>query len=170
MAEEARSLAAELRLLNTHVFFATEWVAYDDRQNWLLESDIGISAHAETAEARFSFRTRVLDYIWAGLPCILTAGDYFSDWVAQQGAGETVSADDVGAWKSAILRMAREPAARQRMKAQLLSRAPEFSWERVAAPLIRYCAAPYKTVRTPAFRRRLVPLLSAVFDSVKRQG
>jgi glycosyltransferase involved in cell wall biosynthesis len=170
MAEQARRLAGDLGLIDKQVFFAGEWVAYEDRQNWLLESDIGISAHQDTAEARFSFRTRVLDYIWAGLPTILTAGDYFSDWVAQQGAGEAVPAGDVEAWKRAILRLARDPAARAKMKTQLQSRAPEFTWERAAQPLSRYCAKPYKTARPPAFRQRLAPLLSAVYDSAKRRG
>ncbi len=168
MVEEARELAADLGLLNKHVFFASEWVAYDDRQNWLLESDAGVSAHHETAETRFSFRTRVLDYIWAGLPTILTSGDYFSDWVAQQGAGEVVPAGDVKAWKRAILRLARDSGARARMRSQLQSRRAEFTWERVAEPLSRYCAKPYKTSRPQPLRQRLVPLLSAVYDSTKR--
>jgi glycosyltransferase involved in cell wall biosynthesis len=168
MAEQARALAADLGVLNTHVFFPGEWVPYEERQNWLLEADVGVSAHQETAEARFSFRTRVLDYIWAALPTILTRGDYFSDWIAQQGAGESVAGGDVEGWKQAILRLARDQAGRARMKAQLQSRRPEFSWERVAQPLSRYCAKPYKTARTPALRQRLAPLLSAVYDSAKK--
>lgn len=168
MVEQARRLAGELGVLQTNVVFANEWVAYDERQNWLLEADAGVSAHQQTAESHFSFRTRVLDYIWANLPMILTEGDYFSDWVAQQGGGKSVAAGDVEAWKRAILELARDRGLRAKMKAQLQSRAAEFTWERVAEPLVRYCDAPYKTARASAVRQRLIPLLSAIYDSAKR--
>ena len=168
MVEQARRLAGELGVLQTNVFFANEWVPYDDRQNWLLEADIGVSAHEDTAESHFSFRTRVLDYIWAGLPMILTEGDYFSDWVAQQGGGKSVPAGDTESWKRAIVELAGDPGLRAKMQAQLQSRRADFIWERVAEPLIRYCHAPYKTARTSAVRQRVIPLLSAVYDFAKR--
>jgi hypothetical protein len=38
----------------------------------LREADIGVSLHREDVETRYSFRTRVLDYLWAGLPIITT--------------------------------------------------------------------------------------------------
>ena len=44
-----------------------------------LEADLGISAHHDHLEARFSFRTRVLDYLWAGLPMVLTRGDSMAE-------------------------------------------------------------------------------------------
>ena len=36
-------LADELGLTDRHVFFNEQWVAYDDRQNYLLDADIGVS-------------------------------------------------------------------------------------------------------------------------------
>ncbi len=41
MAVDARRLADELGLTDKHVFFNEEWVAYDDRQNYLLDADVG---------------------------------------------------------------------------------------------------------------------------------
>ncbi len=43
MAWDARQLADELGLTDKHVFFNEEWVAYDDRQNYLLDADVGVS-------------------------------------------------------------------------------------------------------------------------------
>ena len=79
MVVEARDLATELGLIDRHVFFNEEWVAYDDRQNYLLDADIGVSTHFHHVETEFSFRTRILDYLWAGLPFVTTAGDSFAD-------------------------------------------------------------------------------------------
>ena len=41
VATEARRLADELGLTGTHVFFNEGWVDYHERQNYLLESDVG---------------------------------------------------------------------------------------------------------------------------------
>ena len=45
-----------------------DWVAFEDRQNFLLDADVGVSTHLDHIETEFSFRTRILDYLWAGLP------------------------------------------------------------------------------------------------------
>jgi glycosyltransferase involved in cell wall biosynthesis len=164
MVEQSRQLASELGVLDRHVFFRPGWTSYEERGNWLLEADIGVSAHQETAEARFAFRTRVLDYIWAGLPMILTCGDYFSDWAERQDVGHAVAAGDVAGWQSAITGLAREKQEGEGMRARLLRLAPQFTWEKVAAPLARYCAAPYKTARVPGWRRWAIPFLAAVYD------
>ena len=39
--------------------------------------------HHDHLEARFSFRTRVLDHFWAGLPSVLTSGDAMGELVAR---------------------------------------------------------------------------------------
>ena len=44
------------------------------RADWLLDADAGVSAHHEHVETRFAFRTRILDYLWAGLPGCARAG------------------------------------------------------------------------------------------------
>jgi glycosyltransferase involved in cell wall biosynthesis len=137
MGEEARRLAAELGVLNTHVFFQSGWVRYDERQNWLLESDAGVSAHHATVESRFAFRTRVLDYIWAGLPMILSAGDYFGDSLAQENLGHAVAPGDVQGWEQAILALASDAGTRARIKSRLQEIRGRFQWQSVAAPLRR---------------------------------
>ncbi len=82
----AQRRSEELGVLNRNVFF-NDWVPYGERQNYLLEADVGVSLHLDHVETRFSFRTRVLDYIWVGLPMVLSAGDALSDLVARQELG-----------------------------------------------------------------------------------
>ena len=79
MATEARALADGLGLAGTHVFFNEGWVDYESRQDYLLEADIGVSAHIDHLEASLSFRARILDYLWAGLPVVATRGDVLAD-------------------------------------------------------------------------------------------
>ena len=66
--DDAVDLSRELGLLDRNVIFNDQWVRYEDRVNYLLEADVGVSANFPQVETRFSFRTRILDCIWASLP------------------------------------------------------------------------------------------------------
>src|SRR5690242_21510423 len=57
----------------------------------------------DNVETHFAFRTRVRDYIWAGLPMILTKGDSFASLVETQQLGRTVAERDVEDRKSTRL-------------------------------------------------------------------
>jgi GT2 family glycosyltransferase/glycosyltransferase involved in cell wall biosynthesis len=142
MANVARSLAEELGLLNETVFFNDGWVPYAERGAYLLEADIGVSAHFDTAETRLSFRTRLLDCIWAGLPVIVSSGDELSALTAELGLGRVVAPRDVEGWAAALLDLAAVEDRRARF-APAFARAQErLRWERTLAPLVAYCKAP----------------------------
>ncbi len=86
MATRARALAGDLGLTGRHVFFH-DWIAYDERESFLVEADIGLSSHVDHLETAFSFRTRVLDYLWAGLPTVTTQGDTLAEVIDRGGRG-----------------------------------------------------------------------------------
>src|SRR5262249_7735066 len=56
MLEQCRSRASELSILERAVFFLQGWVPYEERQQYLLDADIGVSAHPDTFESRLAFR------------------------------------------------------------------------------------------------------------------
>src|SRR5690606_8326421 len=89
----ARSVGA----LNASVFFNEDWVPYEERANFLLDANAGVSTHHAHVETEFSFRTRILDYLWAGLPMVVTQGDTFADLVEAEGLGVAVPAGDQAA-------------------------------------------------------------------------
>jgi glycosyltransferase involved in cell wall biosynthesis len=167
MVAACRELAAGLGLLDRSVFFLQGWVPFAERVNYLLEADIGISAHLQTVESRFAFRTRVLDYIWAGLPMLLTRGDYFADMAERHGLGATVASGDAEAWAQALAALSNDRREREAIKCRLRQIAPEFYWENVAQPLLRYCDQPYPAHRGPGLRRVVVPLLSRAYQWFK---
>ncbi|MDP9023104.1 MAG: glycosyltransferase, partial [Actinomycetota bacterium] len=140
-ASDARRVAEELDVLGSHVFFNDGWVDYDDRANYLLDADVGVSTHFLHLETELSFRTRILDYLWAGLPIVCTEGDSLSRLVRRHDLGEVVRSQDVDDLASALLRIAdRERFAEaQRNVAEL---APTMTWERMLEPLIEFCRFP----------------------------
>jgi hypothetical protein len=138
---ESIELARELGVLDTHVFF-NDWVPYTDRWRYLHDADLGLSTHRDHLETRLSFRTRMLDYLWSGLPIVCTDGDVFASLVAERRLGAVVPPGDVAALASAIERLIDDSDERAQCRSRLLDVAEEFRWRRVVAPLARFCDAP----------------------------
>jgi glycosyltransferase involved in cell wall biosynthesis len=142
MAVAARALSDSLGLTDKHVFFNEGWVDYDDRQNYLLEADIGVSTHLDHVETAFSFRTRILDYLWTCLPIVATGGDTFADLIESRGLGITVPPGDVDALENALFRLLDDEAASDACRARLAEVMPGHTWTKVLAPLVDFCRAP----------------------------
>jgi len=143
VATEARRLADSLGLSGSHVFFNDDWVAYEDRQNYLLEADIGVSLHLDHLETAYSFRTRMLDYLWTGLPIVATAGDGFAQIISDGGIGIVVPGGDVDGVATALVELLSDPVARQRCKERAVAVAARFRWSAVLEPLVSFCTAPH---------------------------
>ena len=102
MCSKAIALAESLGLMGKLVHFNYGWVDYYSRHNYLLDADVGVSAHFNNPETRFAFRTRMLDYLWCGLPIVCTEGDVFGELVRSEGLGFSVGYEDVDAWILAL--------------------------------------------------------------------
>lgn len=144
----AHQIAHELGVLDKGVFFG-DWVPYEEWPQVLLESDLALSLHYDTLEARLAFRSRMLDYIWAGLPVVATQGDATSDLVGEYGLGIVVDFEDVDAVAEAILRLLDSPAA---VLPERLSEARKaLGWEQAAQPLVAFCRDPRQAPDKAAF-------------------
>jgi hypothetical protein len=141
-AAQAIELSKALNLYNQRVFF-NDWVPYQDRQNYLLEADIGASLHLNHIETRFSFRTRLLDYIWAGLPILTSAGDVMSEVVARWQLGRVVQGGNVEQVSQALVEFATTTNLRQYYQPHFERIRANYEWETVMAPLLEFCQTPY---------------------------
>ena len=139
--DQAIQLSQDLGLYDKFVFF-NEWVPYQERQSYLLEADVGVSLHLDHLETRFSFRTRLLDYIWAGLPIVTTRGDSMSELVEQHNLGKVVNYGDVGQVAEALLELLGTPNLREVYRPGFEEVRGQFTWERTVEPLARFCAHP----------------------------
>lgn len=136
MAQRAESLAQELGEKERTIIFI-EWLSYKDREALLCEANVGVALHPLHLETRYSIRTRVLDYLWAGLPVLVTVGDVTSQWVAQGGLGRVIPPLDAAAASHALIELLSRPKS---------AWAPAFAglgethtWSRVTEPLRQYC-------------------------------
>ena len=142
MAVAARDLSDRLGLTGTYAFFNEGWVEYDDRQNYLLDADVAVSTHLDHVETAFSFRTRVLDYFWASLPTVATAGDAMASVIESRHLGLTVPAGDVDALETALARLLDDDEQRAAMAVGAGALATELTWPKALAPLVDFCRAP----------------------------
>jgi len=137
VSRRMRERAGELGLLEPGggVVLLDSWVPYAERHRYLLDADLAVSAHHDSLETRFSFRTRFLDHLWCGLPTLTTAGGELTDRMVDVGAARCVAEGDVDAWTAALLELAGDQDARMLMSVAARDLAAEYRWGDTAAPL-----------------------------------
>jgi glycosyltransferase involved in cell wall biosynthesis len=138
VAAQLQELSGKLGLTGKHVFFNAGWAPYDKRADFLLDADVAVSTHLDHIETRYSFRSRVLDYLWAARPMVLTAGDVLAEEVADAGLGIAVPAEDDEALEEALAVVLAHPPP-QELFAPVVQR---HTWGRAAQPLLQFCRHP----------------------------
>lgn len=156
MCGEAVKLAEELDLTNKFVHFNFGWTDYEHRQNYFLEADVGVSAHFDNPETRFSFRTRMLDYLWCGLPIIGTKGDVFGESLLEHQLGISVGFEDVDGWVEALSRLKNDAAFQRACKENVARFARQLTWPSIMESFRRNIEA-----ITPAADRKAIRRLTA---------
>ena len=114
------------------------WLPYASRADLYAASDLLVSISSEGLETELSYRTRLLDAAWGGVPSLAVGGGSLARELARAGAGfecprqAEALAGEVGRLLSdgAGLRKAAEAARRF---------AGERSWKDVARPLSDWC-------------------------------
>ena len=144
MAVDARELAASLGLVGSTVIFNEQWVAYEDRQNYLLDADVAVTTHLHHIETEFSFRTRVLDYLWAGLPIVATGGDALADLIHQERLGIAVPPNDIDALEAALFRLLDDKVFADECRERVQAVQPAFAWSVALRPVVEFCRAPQR--------------------------
>jgi len=168
MLGRCKAESKAMGVLDETVIFLEGWVPYDERQNYLLDADIGLSAHPDTIESRFSFRTRILDYLWTGLPMIVSQGDGWSEYISDKRLGMAVPMGDVAAWQAAIPSLVDDGNERAAIRRRIAALAPNFHWKTAAASLVEFCNHPYRGNSVPRVRQLLAPAMVRLFESWRR--
>lgn len=144
IAWETKQLSEELGLTDRYVFFNSGWVPYADRADVLMDADVGVSTHFEHVETAFSFRTRMLDYLWADLPIVATTGDSFGDVLDSEGLGRGVPPQDVEALADALEEMLYDESAAAAARVEIGRFAERLRWSEVLKPLLDFAAHPHR--------------------------
>ena len=172
IVKESIDLALKLGALGTSVIFNDDWIPYEQRGNFLAEADAGVSTHHAHVETEFSFRTRILDYLWAGLPMVVTAGDTFADLIEREQLGIVVPAGDQNALEAALERVLYDEAFAKAASERVAVVREQFQWGLTLAPLRRIANHPRQAadVEAAGSREALAQSLSGLLEPAPRPG
>lgn len=130
------------------------WVAADARADLYASCRVAALAHAPSLETSLSFRTRVLDFLWGGLPVVATRGGAASALLERTGAGILADASPRD-FAAALARMLRDDALRSAASRAARAAAAGFAWEAALRPLRDFVSAPRRRAPAPPRRRPL---------------
>ena len=153
-ADDARAAAGP------GVHFVDAWVPYQERGAWLLDADLAVSAHKPSLEAELSFRTRLLDCLWAALPAACTGGDVLANEGEHQGWARTAPPLDIDGLAKAMVALC-DPAANAKARAAAHAAAKERTWQRSTDTVLALLEAP--APERPRVIDRQTPAVAAVF-------
>jgi glycosyltransferase involved in cell wall biosynthesis len=118
------------------------WVAAEERFALYREATVATVLHRPRFEAEISMRTRVLDFLGAGLPVVATAGGTMSRLLAEERMGRVVPEGDGAALTAALEELLDSPPLRADLAARGRAWAALHDWPTVLAPLEEFLAAP----------------------------
>ncbi|MFI5182438.1 MAG: glycosyltransferase [Thermoanaerobaculia bacterium] len=132
------------------------WASLEARGGLYGACRVAAVAQRPSLETALSFRTRLFDFLWAGLPVVTTEGGAGARLIAETGAGRVVPADPP-AFAAALVAFLSDGAAQATAAGKALEAAAAFHWERTLSPLLHFAAAPWrKDSRASGIFRRLL--------------
>ena len=163
--EGAGAVENAIKLAGKRVFFVKERVPYDEISNYLLEADVAVNLHHDHLETRYAYRTRLLDYIWAGIPVVTTRGDVLSEIIAREKMGIVVDYEDDKQVAEAILKLLRDKELYALFHENMQRYAAGITWQKVASPLRDYCRLKAESGAKTGLTGLLITLASFYFWS-----
>jgi glycosyltransferase involved in cell wall biosynthesis len=139
---------------NASCFKFVGLVPFADRLRLYHQADVALSIGANSVEDELSARTRVVDYLGAGLPILSSGRDEYATEIIEAGAGfRYESASELARWFG---RLVREPL----LLSQAQSHIPPllestFNGARAARPVIEFIEHPRLLTRHVGRRARL---------------
>jgi glycosyltransferase involved in cell wall biosynthesis len=146
-----------------------DWVAHDERRARLAQADVAVTLDPGGIEARFAFRTRLVDALAAGLPVIATTGELVADEAASHGAGFTVPPRKPDALAHLLRELADDPSRLAAARAHAPAVASRWAYEQTVAPLAAWCRDPRRArAGTPSLTPPRASLLQQARGRVQR--
>ena len=144
-AQRVRNLAIQLGALDKCIFFSDLPVPFDDRADFLLDSDMGVILQSPNFETQISARTRAMDYLWANLPILINRGDEIAEIVEPHGLGLVLNSSDASEICRSLLAYAGNASHSEAARQAIREQKARFQWSRMVQPLVNFCR---ETVQT----------------------
>lgn len=132
----------------------TGWIPYSERLSAYADCAAAVSFYSPSLETALSFRTRLLDFLYAGLPVVAVQGGGLERVLPGQ-PGLRLLPPDPDALAASIVDLLDHPPADSERKHYSDAIRAVCSWERAAAPLLAWLdrPAPGADAAAPWWRR-----------------
>jgi glycosyltransferase involved in cell wall biosynthesis len=124
----------ENKLIDTSVYFV-DWVDFSDRINWYQNASVVISINNVGNENIYSWRTRVMDYVWGGVPMLTNGGDPLSNSLIAVGAAIKLKDTEATTLESSIAKLMKDNSVISDARKELTKQREAYYWERVVVPI-----------------------------------
>ena len=118
------------------------WTPYEERAAYFDRFAASILTFPRSIETDLAMRTRILDYLWAGLPVITSPGRGTDEIVLRHRAGIVVESNDAASFAGALTELLSDRDRVAAMAVGASSFAHENQWARTVAPLLEFCRNP----------------------------
>lgn len=119
-----------------------DWFSYEERAEVYDRYVASMLTFPRSLETELSFRTRVLDYLWGGLPVFTSSAAGTDEILERYEAGVILGTDDPVEIASEIVSVLSEPERYRALVDGTQRFVRDYQWNDLAAPLIEFCRNP----------------------------
>jgi glycosyltransferase involved in cell wall biosynthesis len=114
-----------------------DWVDFNRRADWYLDADLVVMVNRPGEENSLSWRTRLVDYTWAGVPIATNGGDPLGEALIAAGAAARLTSLEPGAMAQTISALLEDDGALRSLRENLGAFKRGLYWDVVTEPLTR---------------------------------
>ena len=126
------------------------WVEYERRGEFFDRFSLALLTFRQSLETDLSMRTRVYDFLWAGLPIVTSSAPGTDELLTRYRAGLCVRSESPSDFADAIVH-----CDRKSMREGTARFVHDHQWPRVLAPLLEFCRQPRVEPTKEAFAVRM---------------
>lgn len=139
--EKAKEFS-ETNHLEKKVIFFVDWVDYEDRISWYRGADAIITLNSPGDENEYSWRTRLMDFIWGGAAVLTNGGDPLSEELIKNNAAIRVDSVNPLNFKDELIKLTGDNKARiNSVRNNLTDLRVKYIWENVVLELSNIIAS-----------------------------
>lgn len=145
------------------------WVEYERRGEFLDRFAAALLTFRQSLETDLSMRTRIYDYLWAGIPIVTSSAPGTDEILTRYGAGTIVPSESPRDFADALVRAVREKHDAMTSGTERFVAAHQ--WADVLEPLRAFCRAPKfdETKDLFATRPQMPGRSTSIIDKLKRR-
>ena len=147
------------------------WVAYDERGAFFDRFALALMTFPQSIETDLAMRTRIYDYLWAGLPIVTSSAPGTDELLERYRCGSIIRRDDPAAFASEIVGVLTDRQRYEQLVDGTRAFAGSHQWERTLRPLVDFCAKPVIDKDKAAFAAgmHVPPHAPTILQRIKRR-